>query len=44
MLVSGWVGPEHQPDGSVAYHQAFVDDNAPEILRHIRDMLSAPRI
>lgn len=43
MTVSGWAGPASLPDGFV-HNRTFGDVQASQMIRHIRDMVFAPRI
>ena len=40
---SGWAGPGHVPDGFV-HNRRFDDTSQNDMIRHIRDMVFAPRV
>ena len=44
MLVTGWIGPILRTDGRIDYTRTFIVESTSEMMRHIRDMLSAPKL
>jgi hypothetical protein len=40
--VTGWAGPGRLPDGFV-HNRRFVDTQSGQIIRHVREMVFAPR-
>jgi hypothetical protein len=41
--VTGWAGPGHVPGGFV-HNRRFGDTSQNDMIRHIRDMVCAPRV
>lgn len=42
MMATGWAVPTYRPGGSFAYERTFALETTEEMVRHIRDMFTAP--